>query len=168
MAHFDIFAHDLNGSRSGDMRVGLTIGLLVSLLAVVVVNGLLDQREPQHESEGGDVGEEEADLEHIDELAEGDQQIEEVEEVLELVVEDQGQEGHLGVLGVDDQVGLLDVAGVDVAVHVDHSGLGDGAWTSEEGFGERDGRRNVLGLRGGLLLLLLVQVFELDLFLWHI
>jgi hypothetical protein len=148
MAHFDIFTHDLNGSHFGDMRVCLAIGLLISFLAVVVINCLLDQREPQHKSQRSDIGEEKAHFEHIDELTQGDEQIKEIEKVFELVVEDQGQEGQFRVLGVDDEVGFLDVGGVDVSVHVDDSRLGNGSWAGEERLWERNARRCVLRLRG--------------------
>lgn len=46
MSHFDIFAHDLHWSRFGDMYIGLTIGLLISFLSVVIVDGFFDEREP--------------------------------------------------------------------------------------------------------------------------
>lgn len=62
----------------------------------------------------------------------------------------------------------MDVSGVYVAVHVDDSGFGDGPGTSEEGLWEGNGGRGVGGLRGDLLFALAIDVFELDLFFWHI
>jgi hypothetical protein len=63
----------------------LVICFLVSLLAVVVIVGLFEESETQNENKGRKVGEEETDLEHIDELTEGDEEEEEIEEVAKLV-----------------------------------------------------------------------------------
>ena len=132
IAHFQILAQDVGAASFGDQLVALVIGLLVSFLAVVVVYPFFEEGEGQHEGEGSHVGEEEAHFEHVDELAEGYQQVEEVEEVLKLIVEDQGQEGEEGVLAVDDEVGFLYALGEQFAVHIDQSLLGKGSRSAEQ------------------------------------
>lgn len=89
LSNLEVFAEDVFGAALFDESVHLVVSFLVPLLAVVVVVGLLEEGEAEYEHERGDVGEEEADPEHVDALAERNEEEEEIEEVPELMVEHQ-------------------------------------------------------------------------------
>lgn len=89
LSNLEVFAEDVFGAALFDESVDLVVSFLVPLLAVVVVVGLLEEGEAEYEHERGDVGEEEADPEHVDALAERNEEEEEIEEVPELMVEHQ-------------------------------------------------------------------------------
>lgn len=65
----------------------MRVGLLVAFLTIVIVIGLLEECEAENEKKGGEIGKKETYFEHADELAEGYEEEEEVEEVAELVEE---------------------------------------------------------------------------------
>ena len=121
LPHLQVPTQNLPSPRLFDQSVDLVIGLLIPLLAVVVIVSLLEQRKSKDQQEGGDVSEEESNLEHADELAEGDDQEEEVEKVPKLVVQHQRQERHPRVLAIVNHVRLSYAQRVDIAVQINHT-----------------------------------------------
>lgn len=92
MANFEIFTKDLFGSSPLEQSIGLIIGLKISFFAIVIIIGFFKESEAKYQCKGCDVCEEKTNFEHIDELAECDDEEEEIEEVSELVVKHQRQE----------------------------------------------------------------------------
>ena len=83
LSNFEVFAEDVFGTTLLDESVDLVVGLLVPLLTVVVVVGLFEESEAEHKHEWSNVGEEEANPEHVDALAERNEEEEEIEEMVE-------------------------------------------------------------------------------------
>ena len=105
MANFDVFGGDwhdrsLRLALRRSLKNGIhgVVELLVASVAIEIIPALLDHCHDQYEGERCHVGEHEADLEEGDELTEGDQQEEHVEEELELVVQHLGDESQHVVL----------------------------------------------------------------------
>ena len=69
------------------------IHLLISSVPREIIPSLLQECDDKDEGEGGNVGEEEADFQGGEELGKTDEEEEEVEEELELMVEDNWDEG---------------------------------------------------------------------------
>ena len=80
--------------------ISLIVEFLISLPPLQVIPRLFHEGHRQHECEGGDIGEEEADLERGYQLREADEEEEEVEEELELVEEHHRDERDHVVLRV--------------------------------------------------------------------
>ena len=75
-----------------------TVKLLVTPVAIKVINAFFDHRHDQYEGKRSDVSEEEANFEEWDELTNCDNQEEHVEEELELIIEHLEEEGESIVL----------------------------------------------------------------------
>lgn len=80
--------------------IPLIVQFLVALPPLYVIPGLLHQGHREDESQGGNVCEQEPDLQRRDQLGETDEEEEEVEEEFELVEEDHWDEGQQIILCV--------------------------------------------------------------------
>ena len=85
--------------------VGLLIEGLVSLSPLVVFVSLFQHRNSQHEKERGQVRNKETHAQGLKELRNANQQEEQVEEVLELVKQHDGQKAEERVASIIDLVG---------------------------------------------------------------
>ena len=99
--------------------VALIIQFLVTLPSLNVIPGLLHQGDREHESQGGNVSEQESDFQGRDQLRETDKEEEEVEEELELVEEDHRDEGQQIILRVVELVTQVALGTVAFSVQVD-------------------------------------------------
>jgi hypothetical protein len=99
--------------------VALIVQFLVSLPSLNVIPGLLHQGDREHESQGGNVGEQESDFQGRDQLRETDEEEKEVEEELELVEEDHRDEGQQIILSVVEIVTQVALGTVAFSVQVD-------------------------------------------------
>lgn len=130
----DVHRQHLLPASISDGCVLSGIRLLVTLLSVDIVVGLFHHGKSQNQQQRSDVCEQEAHLEHIHQLAEGDQQEEQVEEVPELVVEHQREERLHCVLAVIYDIGLLHRLRVDLPVEKHQALLRERTWIGKQRF----------------------------------
>ena len=90
IADFDVFAADLLFTRTTEFGKLLVVALAVLLQSLVVIP------EPQNNGDGSEVGDQEADPQNGEQLTDRQQQEVQVREILVLVVQKNGQEGHFG------------------------------------------------------------------------
>ena len=94
------------------------INLCVLCVTSQIIIELLDHRDRKHDNERHHKRDEETDAQRGDDLREGDQQEEEIEEVLELVEEHFGDETVPSVLAIIDGVAHIPILSIHLTIQV--------------------------------------------------
>lgn len=78
------------------------------------------------------------------------------------MIEDEREKGDDCVFAVVHEVGFVDVGWIDISIHIDDSGFGDGSSSHEEGLGKGNWRSNIDWLRVWRVSFFLVEELHLD------